>query len=318
MLFSKIIEKKFDAVLGRYDGEVGIKYPSQADFKELKYESYDILGDRNISLKGFFYYYGEFNANNLIVFDHGIGAGHFAYLNEINYLAKNGFTVYAYDHSGCALTKGEGILGFAQGVNDLDHVLNALNEDPRFKGQQRKLIGHSWGAYSCMNVTMLHSEVSHVVSLAGFISAKSLVEQYIPKAFLKYSKEVMDRERMHNPKYANLDARVSIKNSKAKLLHLQSHDDIKVKFELGCAALQEALADRKDTKFIILDHHNHDPQRTIEAEVANKAMLEALNKQRKKLNSQAAINDFQAEFDWNLIYKQDDEVWAKILKFLAD
>ena len=318
MLFSKIIEKKFAAVLGRYDGDPAMRYDEPGDFPELKADSFDIQGDNGVLLKGFFYYYGQFQPEKLIVFDHGIGAGHLAYLKEIEYLAKSGYTVYSYDHTGCVSTGGSGILGFAQGVNDLDHVLTALQKDKRFAEVPRKIMGHSWGGYACMNAAALHPEVTHVVSLAGFLSARSLVEQYIPKAFLKYSDEVMDRERQHNPEYTDMDARDSMKKSKAKLLHLQSRDDIKVKFELGTAPLSEALKGRADTDFIILDHRNHDPQRTEAASAANTAMLRDMEQKRKKkqLTTAAQQEAFRNSYDWDLITQQDPEIWKKILAFL--
>ena len=269
-------------------------------------------------LKGAFYYVGQLQPDKLIVFDHGIGAGHYAYLKEIDCLARNGYTVYSYDHTGCVATGGTGILGFAQGINDLDHVLTALQNDPRFSSVPRKLIGHSWGGYASMNVSALHPEVTHVVSLAGFLSARSLVEQYIPKAFLKYSGEVMDRERQHNPAYADMDARESLQKSQTRLLHLQSRDDSKVKFELGTEPLSAALAERPHTEFLVVDHKNHDPQRTEAAAAANAAMLADLQKQKKHLKTPAQQQAFQAAYDWDQITQQDPIVWQKILTFLAE
>ena len=320
MLFSKIIKKKFDAVLGRYDGDPAYHYDTVADFPDLSSQPFDMQGDRGVLLKGAFYYVGELQPEKLIVFDHGIGAGHLAYLKEIAYLARSGYTVYAYDHTGCVATGGSGILGFAQGINDLDHVLTALQQDSRFSKVPRMLIGHSWGGYACMNVSALHPEVTRVVSLAGFLSARSLVEQYIPKAFLKYSKEVMDREREHNPKYADMDARDSLLKSQTRLLHLQSKDDVKVKFELGCQPLTEALAGRPNTNFIVVDHKNHDPQRTEAAAATNTAMLKALEQKRKKhqLDTPAQLSAFQSAYDWDQITEQDPAVWEKILAFLGE
>ena len=312
MLFSKIIEKKFAAVLGRYDGDPALAYGSLSDFPDLKREALDIPGDP--VLKGWFYHYGEFQPENLIVFDHGIGAGHVAYLNEIEMLAKNGYLVYSYDHTGCVDTGGTGILGFAQGVADLDRVLTFLQQDPRFAKVPRKIMGHSWGGYACMNAAALHPEVTHVVSLAGFLSARALVEQYIPKPFLKYSDEVMDRERQHNPKYADMDARESLKKSKAKVLHLQSHDDVMVKFDLCCEPLSKALKDRPDTEFIVLDNRNHDPHRTEAAAAANNAMTQA--RKKKKLTTAAQQEAFRNSWDWKQINQQDDKIWEKILDFL--
>ena len=320
MLFSKIIKKKFDAVLGRYEGDPAMRCPVVSDFPELKSQHFDIPGDRNVMLKGAFYYVGQLQPRQLIVFDHGIGAGHLAYLNEIAYLARSGYTVYAYDHTGCAATGGTGILGFAQGINDLDHVLTALRKDARFSAVPRKLMGHSWGGYACMNVAALHPEVTHVVSLAGFLSARSLVEQYIPKAFLKYSGEVMERERQHNPRYADMDARESLRSSKARLLHLQSRDDIKVKFELCCEPMMQALAERPHTDFLVVDHKNHDPQRTEAAAAANAAMLRDLEHERKKhrLDTKEQLAAFQASHDWEQITEQDPKIWNQILAFLGE
>ena len=318
MLFSKIIEKKFDAVLGRYDGDPAMRYPAVTDFPQLNRQEFDCSGDNGVTLKGAFYYEGMFRPEKLVVFDHGIGAGHLAYLREIEMLAKHGYTVYAYDHTGCVSTGGSGILGFAQGVNDLDHVLIGLRKDPRFREMPVKLVGHSWGGYACMNAAALHPEVTHVVSLAGFLSARALVEQYIPKPFLKHAEEVMDRERRHNPAYADLDARESLRKSDAKLLHLQSRDDSKVEFERSCQLLSEALKERVDTKFVVLEHHDHDPQRTEQAAAANRAMLADLNQKRKKkqLTTPAQLEAFQASYDWELIAQQDPEIWSKIVSFL--
>ena len=318
MLFSKIIKKKFDAVLGRYDGDPAFRYCSPSDFPELKVEPYDIEGDLNIMLKGAFYYLETLQPEKLIVFDHGIGAGHYAYLKEIDYLVKNGYTVYSYDHTGCVATGGRGILGFAQGINDLDHVLTALQKDARFSTVPRKLMGHSWGGYACMNVSALHPEVTHVVSLAGFLSARSLVEQYIPRAFLKYSQEVMCRERQHNPDYADMDARESLLKSRARLMHLQSRDDAKVKFALCCEPLSAALAGRPHTEFLVVDRKNHDPQRTEAAAAANNAMLSALQKQKKGLKTPAQQAAFRSAYDWDQITEQDPAVWQKILTFLGE
>lgn len=169
-----------------------------------------------------------------------------------------------------------------------------------------------------MNVSALHPEVTHIVSLAGFLSARSLIEQYIPETFLKYSEEVMERERHNNPKYADMDARESLLKSQAKLLHLQSKDDTKVKFEMSYISLSEALKDRKNTELITLDQRNHDPQRTPKAASENMAMLQELDRKRKKkqLSSPSQQKAFQDTFDWNLIRQQDAESWNTILNFL--
>ncbi|MGI5976771.1 MAG: alpha/beta hydrolase family protein [Candidatus Limivicinus sp.] len=317
MLFSRIIERSFDAVLGRYDGDPAQYYFTPSDFPGLQTEPFEADGSQG-KLRGYFYSYGEPASGRLIIFDHGIGAGHRAYLKEIEYLARNGYTVCAYDHTGCVESEGRGILGFAQGINDLDRVLRKVREDARFGNSGLRVMGHSWGGYSAMNAAAFHPEITHVVSLAGFLSARALIEQYLPKFVMSYSSEVMERERRHNPDYADMDARASMKKSKAALLHLQSGDDKKVKFELCTPLLSEALQGRGKTQFIILDRRNHDPQRTEEAAAAAEEMQNCLDslRKKKKLNTKEEQEAFKKSRDWELITRQDPIVWDKILKFL--
>lgn len=317
MLFSNIIKKKFDAVLGRYDGDPAIFYFSGNDFPAINRIQFDIKGSQGI-LRGYFYFCDELDFDRVVIFDHGIGAGHMAYMKEIEFLTKNGYTVYSYDHTGCVESDGDGILGFSQGINDLDRVVRTLKLDPRLSRKPIKIIGHSWGAYSAMNAVALHPQITHVVSLAGFLSAKALIEQYLPKFVMRYSSEVMGRERQLNPLYADMDARESLVNSGAKFLHLQSEDDTKVKYELCTPILEEALKNRKNTEFITLNNKNHDPQRSEEAVEADKRMQAELINLRKenRLNSEEEIMEFQKKHNWDLIYRQDPEVWKKILDFL--
>ena len=317
MLLSGIIRKKFDAVLGRYDGDPAQHNFTAEDFPDLKAEPFDVRGSQGM-LIGYLYYYGLPNRDRLIVFDHGIGAGHRAYLREIELLAQNGYTVYSYDHTGCVESDGPGILGFAQGVNDLDHVLTAIRQEPRLSGSGVRVIGHSWGGYSAMNAAALHPEVTHVVSLAGFLSARALVEQYLPDFAMKYSDEVMERERRINPEYADMDARESMKKSKAALLHIQSQDDPKVRFELSSQLLSDALPGRGKTIFIALDGRGHDPQRTRAAAAARTRMQTRLDTLRKKgkLEMPQEREKFRKSQDWDLITQQDELIWGRILEFL--
>lgn len=339
MLFSNIIEKKFAEVLGRYEGNPEDYYFSPKDYPDIKCESYDIMGqsratieqpmkdkvlkvfvNKPTKLKGYFYYYGDMDCDKLLVFDHGIGAGHLAYFKEIEFLASKGYTVYSYDHTGCVDSEGEGITGFAQGINDLDHVLDKLKSDERFKGKNIRLAGHSWGGYSAMNVAMFHPEVSHVVSLAGFVSAKSLIEQYIPRMFRRYSVEVMDRERKINPKFADLDARYSMKETDAKLFYIQSKDDSMVRYDRGYEVLKVALHDRENTVMISEDNKNHDPQCTVRAVAANTERIAKQEKLKKakKLETKEQQDAYRASYDWEALSELDPKIWNQILEFLEN
>ena len=339
MLFSNIIEKKFAQVLGRYEGNPEDYYFSPKDYPEIKTEPYDIMAESRKTiehsikgkvvkvyvnkptlLKGYLYYYGEINKDKLVVFDHGIGAGHLAYFKEIEYLASQGYTVCSYDHTGCVDSEGEGILGFAQGINDLDHVLNKLEADERFKDSKIRLVGHSWGGYNVMNIAMFHPSVSHVISLAGFVSARKLIEQYLPWFVKKYSNEVMDRERKLNPKYADLDARVSLKETDAKFFYVQSKDDHMINYDRGYEILKVALHDRENTLMFSEDNKKHDPQCTVRAVEANMKRIQEQEKLKKnhKLDTKAQQDEYRASFDWDALSELDPKIWDQIMDFLKN
>ena len=55
----------------------------------------------------------------VIVFVHGMGAGHLSYTTEINTIAKSGYKVLSYDNTGCCASDGKSMNGFYQAVLDL-------------------------------------------------------------------------------------------------------------------------------------------------------------------------------------------------------
>ncbi len=193
--------------------------------------------------------------DQLVVFDHGINAGHEVYFEEIRMLVRRGYTVYSYDHTGCMASGGDGIGGFAQGIHDLDCVLDALC------CEKVKVVGHSWGGYNAMNVCLLHEEVSHVVSIAGFVSTRLLIEQYMPWFVRRYVDQVMELERQLNPMYADMDARSSLLGCKAKVMHIQSQKDPMVSFDCSYKLLSDALKDREGVVLLETKGKTHDPQR---------------------------------------------------------
>ena len=337
MLLSKYIRKKFDEVLGRYEGNELDYYFSPKDFPDIKVKNFDVVSDykgvmktnvnnkemeikidKKATLKGNFYYYGELRTDEIIIFDHGIGAGHLAYFKEIELLARHGYTVYSYDHTGCVSSEGDGITSFSQGVHDLDNVINAIKNTDQFKDTTFKLVGHSWGGYSAMNVVVFQPKVTHVVSLAGFLSARALCSQYIPSFVQRYVKEVMDDERMKNPKYADLDAQYSLKESTAKLMYLQSKDDDMVKYNYAMEPLKSALGERKDTYFLSFENRRHDPYLTDRAVALDVERTEKQKKLKKagKLSTEAEKNEFKNSYDPNALNELDPVVWEKIFEFL--
>ena len=118
----------------RNDNPNGIFYFTPADFDGLQAHPYTFPSSMGHELKGYFYHYENPIPNRLVVFDHGMGNGHRAYMREIERLAKAGFLVFSYDHTGCMESGGESTNGFAQSLKDLDDCFKALKAESALAG----------------------------------------------------------------------------------------------------------------------------------------------------------------------------------------
>ena len=120
--------------------EILIQYPN------LKREKEEILTKENIKLVG--YWYNRKEDQPIIVFSQGIGTRVVGYINEINYFATNGYTVFAFDNTGCGESEGKNIRGLPQSVVDLDCVLSYIENLEGCKDEKIFLYGHSWGGFA--------------------------------------------------------------------------------------------------------------------------------------------------------------------------
>ena len=99
MIFDKLMLSIYKKTLiKRQDSDGSVFLFDYSDFNGLKKEPFSFVSDTGARLDGGFYYYDNPKSNKLIVFDHGMGAGHRSYMREIETLCKAGYLVYSYDH----------------------------------------------------------------------------------------------------------------------------------------------------------------------------------------------------------------------------
>ena len=70
----------------RCDDVEAVFYFSPENYLDLKVEAHNFQASAGHTLSGWFYEYDNSIPNRLIVFDHGFGGGHLAYMNEIEML----------------------------------------------------------------------------------------------------------------------------------------------------------------------------------------------------------------------------------------
>ena len=302
----------------RNDNADGIFYFAPEDFPGLEAHPWSFKARGGHDLNGFFYHYPDPIPGRVLVFDHGMGNGHRAYMREIEQLAEAGFLVFSYDHTGCMASGGESCNGFAQSLSDLDACMEALKAEKAMEGYSFSVVGHSWGGFSTMNITALHPEISHVVAMSGFISVEKIVEQTFSGILKPYRKAILDLERKANEKYFAFNAVESLKGTDAKVLLIYSADDPVVKKVSHYDPLVLGLQGKENIRFHLEQGKAHNPSYTAEA-VRYKdsffADLQKLRRQGKKVSAEER-KSIMERYDWRRMTEQDDKVWDLIVSHL--
>lgn len=318
MLFEKkVVNFVLGQLLTRQDNPHGFFYFSPENFPGLQARAYDFQSSKGHDLKGFFYCYPGANPAKLVVFDHGMGNGHRAYMREIETLCKAGFLVYSYDHTGCMASGGAHIGGFAQSLADLDDCIRTLKRDESLAGREISVVGHSWGGFSTMNIGAIHPEVKKIVSMSGFVSVERIVNQTLGP-LKAYAPALVKAEQLENPRHSRYNALESIGKTKAQVLLIYSEDDKTVLKQHHYDPLYIKFCDSDHVKFLLLNGRNHNPSYRQESVIYKDDFFAQFQKALKKGKLATAEDraEFFGRFDWWFMTQQDMQVWNAIFDHL--
>ena len=317
MIFEKHVVKMYKGMMHtRCDDTETVFYFSASDFPNLQADAYPFTSSEGNTLQGYIYSYENPVANRLVVFDHGFGGGHRAYMKEIEMLCRHGFTVFAYDHTGCMESGGKTPGGLAHSLCDLNDAITTIKNDSRFQGFDISVMGHSWGAFSTLNITALHPEISHIVAMCGFVSVEEMTKTFFTGLMKGYRKAILKLETESNPNFVNYNAVETLSSSQTKALLIYSEDDPMCR-RVHHDILKEKLDGKENIRIILCKNKGHNPNYTEEAV----KLLNDFGKQRAALarNKKATKQDKEAfvkSFDWNAMTIQDDAVWKEIFDHL--
>lgn len=143
-----------------------------SNFENLKSKDFMFFSKKSI-LRGRFYFTSNLENNPIIIFCHGFGAGHEAYLTEINYYANKGFTCIGFDYRGCKLSDGT-TSHFGASIQDLTALYLYLEEIDFIKDKPLYLWGHSWGGYTALMGSSL-KKVKKVIAFCPFNKPINLI-----------------------------------------------------------------------------------------------------------------------------------------------
>ena len=320
MIFEKTIQNLYKKQLfNRCDDNGCVFYFSAKDFEGLNAEAYSFQSKRGDRLQGYFYYYGTPAEDRIVIFDHGMGGGHRSYMKEIEMLARHGYLVFSYDHTGCMESEGKCTNGFSQSLSDLDDCICALKADEKYVGRSISVVGHSWGAFAALNIPALHHDVTHIVPMSGFLSVDRIIAQNFSGPMRLYAKSIRTLEETANPDFVDYDAIETFRSMKTKALVIYSADDKIVRAINHFAPLRKDMLGREEQiRFLLVNNKGHNPNFTEDAVKYKDAFFADLTGKlkRNELATDEAKKTFIASYDWNRMTAQEEALWNEIFAFL--
>ena len=177
-------------------------------------------------------------------------------------------------------------------------------------------MGHSWGAFSTLNITALHPDISHIVAMCGFVSVADMTKNTFSKLLKYYRKAIFKLEQECNPRFVDYNAVETLSRSSTKALLIYSENDPMCR-RAHYDVLKAGLEGKENVHFLLCQNKGHNPNYTEDAVM----LLNEFGKKRAKLarNKKATKEEkerFVASFDWNAMTAQDEAVWQVIFEHL--
>jgi pimeloyl-ACP methyl ester carboxylesterase len=211
---------------------------------------------------------------------------------------------------------GDSTRGLGQSLCDLNDCITVLKADEHLGGCELSVMGHSWGAFSTMNICALHPEITRVVALSGFVSVEEMIGTLFFGLLKGYRAPILAVEREANARFCAFHAVSSLAKSKTRALLIYSDNDTMCR-PLHYRRLREGLDGCEGIELLLVRHKGHNPNYT-EAAVR---YLGEFGRQRAKLLRRRSVSAqekaaFVASFDWHRMTEQDEAVWERILAHL--
>lgn len=306
---------KYKKRIKRCDFDKAIKYFNVADFKGLNKEDISFKSNQGITLNGGIYYYNNYNKAKLVIFCHGMGPGHLAYMKEIEVLARQGYLVLAYDNTGTGFSEGNDFRAISQSLADLDACKKYVEANDKLKNLEQIIIGHSWGAYAAGNIANFNNKnIKTIVVISGFVSVKENLKQNLKGPLYLLSKGIIKYENMMNPNYALSSSLDAIKNNKQiNYLIIHSKDDDQVLYKYSARYLINRI-DQANVSFLITDKKYHNPNYTKDAVLYFRKRFSeySLKIKNKEFQTEEERIKFMKSSDFNKMTAQDEYIWKEI------
>ena len=306
----------------RCEGNENLKYLKAKNFDNLNAHPINFKSDSNQTLNGFLYSSAKVDKYKaLIVFSHGMGAGHLAYTTEINYFAQKGYLVLAYDNTGTCESEGKKLKGFAQGVIDLKFALDYVASREDLKELPVLLLGHSWGGYSVCNVSALLPavDIKGIVAFSPFNSLNRLLSDMVKmktKANIRFMTPFLDFVNLLKfGKAGILRSCDTISSNQIPTLVMHGGNDMTVNVQNSPVGLKHRIAENLNARTVLYDSKYHNVYLAKDAEQYLNDIFARVSSLPE--NSQEAYEIYQS-IDYALITKEDLTVMDTASSFFEE
>lgn len=175
----------------------------------------------------------DLSKDTLIVLSAGHNACSESYLWQIKELVDSGWSVFAFDPTGCCESGGKSAIGFSQELLDLKGALSHIEKNNRFGYNNIALLGHSRGGYAACCALSYDYDISAVICISGINSAMEGVigsaSEYVGMlAYLNYPFLWFYQSSLFGSDTVNLKANNVLSNCDVPVLVVHGADDTKV------------------------------------------------------------------------------------------
>lgn len=307
---NKILKIYLNKFCTRYDKDGIIPYLSEDDFTGLIKENFTFKNSSGLIVSYFYYFYKNYKTDKTILFLHGIGPGHTAYLREINELCKNGYKVLTLDYIGCDKSEGDSIYSINEPTKDVIELLDYLNLK-----EEIIVIGHSLGGYTALNVINLREKIKKAVVISGFYSLKSGLRaitklNLMLHPIIKYENNLLED-------YSNIDNLAYLRNTDDKILFIHSLDDNIVSYKFSTGYIKRHVKNN-NLSYLINDGKKHNPNYSMNAVSYMNKIFAEFNKKikTKELKTFDDKKEYMKDKSPMEMTSQDEIVWEKIFNFI--
>lgn len=306
----------------RQEGSPYLTYFTAADFENLEARPVEFPSRRGDTLRGNLYLErGRTDFRALLVFVHGMGGGHLSYTTELDFFAKQGFLVLAYDATGTMASDGKSLRGFGQSIWDLQSALRFAAQNAQTKDLPVVLCGHSWGAYAVCHGASFPgvrgvAAFSAPEDAAALLCAQASAQTGVPfgalKPFLRFW------ERLRFGRNAAQKTSRALREARVPVLLLQGGDDTVVPLS-NAAANAPGVAENAHVTAILYPEKRHNVYNTKAAETGVAEMLERFSVLAKqKDGGDEKLRAYAESLDFRRLCEEDVDVMQTVGQFLED